>query len=81
MKRKLVQAGNSLAVTLPTEVVHEFRLVKGQEVDVSVHPLTGAVVVRPGVKRYEDGEVTPEFTRRVKELIGSRARLHERLAK
>lgn len=29
MKRKLVQAGASLAVTLPAEIVREFRLKKG----------------------------------------------------
>lgn len=81
MKRKLVQAGHSLAVTLPTEVVHEFGLVKGQEVEVSVHPLTGAVVVRPGVKLFEDGEVTARFASRVKKLAGKRAKLHERLAR
>lgn len=40
MKRKLVQAGASLAVTLPAEVVQEFKLEKGMTVDVSVHPQT-----------------------------------------
>lgn len=39
--KKLVQAGSSLAVTLPAEVVHEFKLKKGGVVDVSVHPQTG----------------------------------------
>ena len=34
---------------------------KGQAVDVSVHPTTGAVIIRPGVKYYEDGEVTDTF--------------------
>lgn len=52
MKRKLVQAGGSLAVTLPAEVVHEFKLRKGMEVDVSVHPQTGAVTIRPGVQYF-----------------------------
>jgi len=46
MKRKLVQAGSSLAVTLPAEVVRELKLEKGDEVDVSVHPQTGAVTKR-----------------------------------
>ena len=50
MKRKIVQTGSSLAVTLPAEVVEAFSLKKGQEVDVAVHPATGAVVIRPGVK-------------------------------
>ena len=50
MRRKIVQTGSSLAVTLPAEVVEAFGLKKGQEVDVAVHPATGAVVIRPGVK-------------------------------
>jgi antitoxin component of MazEF toxin-antitoxin module len=61
MKRKLVQAGASLAVTLPAEVVQEFKLAKGMSVDVSVHPQTGAVVIRPGVRYFEAGKVTKRF--------------------
>ena len=61
MKRKLVQAGSSLAVTLPAEVVKEFKLKKGAEVDVSVHPQTGAVTIRTGVRYFEDGKVTRPF--------------------
>jgi antitoxin component of MazEF toxin-antitoxin module len=52
-----------LAVTLPREVVAEFKLEAGDEVDVSVHPQTGAIVIRPGVRYFEDGKVTPRFTR------------------
>jgi antitoxin component of MazEF toxin-antitoxin module len=63
MKRKLVQAGASLAVTLPAEVVQEFGLEKGMSVDVSVHPQTGAVVIRPGARRFEGGKVTKRFER------------------
>ncbi len=58
MKRKLVQAGGSLAVTLPVEVVKDFKLKKGVEVEVSVHPQTGAVTIRPGVRSFEGGQVT-----------------------
>lgn len=61
MKRKLVQAGSSLAVTLPAEVVKEFKLKKGAEVDVTVHPQTGAVTIRLGVRYFERGKVTPRF--------------------
>jgi len=61
MKRKLVQAGSSLAVTLPAEVVKEFKLKKGAEVDVSVHPQTGAVTIRTGARYFEDGKVTRHF--------------------
>jgi len=63
MKRKLVQAGASLAVTLPAEVVQEFKLEKGMTVAVSVHPQTGAVIIRPGVRYFESGKVTKRFER------------------
>ena len=61
MERKIVQTGGSLAVTLPAEVVEAPGLKKGQEVDVDVHPATGAVVIRPGVKSFEDGKATKRF--------------------
>lgn len=61
MQRKLVQIGQSLAVTIPAEVVQQFNLKKGQDVEVSVHPVTGAVVVRPGNLEYENGLVTDKF--------------------
>src|SRR4029453_8334164 len=48
MKRSLVQTGSSLAVTLPMEVVQAFGLKKGQEVDGSVDPAPGALVILPG---------------------------------
>ena len=54
MKRSIVQTGSSLAVTLPMEVVQAFGLQKGQEVEVAVHPQTGAITIRPGVA-YVDG--------------------------
>jgi len=69
MDRKLVQIGKSLAVTLPVEVVKRFRLRKGQSVDVSVHPVTGAVTVRPGVALYEDGKVTKRFQSVAEDII------------
>jgi len=81
MKRKLVQAGSSLAVTLPAEVVKEFKLKKGAEVDVSVHPQTGAVTIRTGVRYFEDGKVTPRFHKAVEELLERRARAYRELAK
>jgi antitoxin component of MazEF toxin-antitoxin module len=81
MKRKLVQAGGSLAVTLPAEVVKEFKLKKGTEVDVSVHPQTGAVTIRTGVRYFEDGKVTPRFEKAAEELLDRRARVYRELAK
>jgi hypothetical protein len=80
-KRKLVQAGGSLAVTLPVEVVQEFKLKKGAEVDVSVHPQTGAVTIRPGVRHFEDGKVGPRFRKLAEDLLERRARVYRKLAK
>ena len=53
----LALTGSSLAVTLPNEVVEDFKVKKGQEVDVTVHPITGAVTIRAGVKYFEGGKV------------------------
>ena len=81
LKRKLVQAGGSLAVTLPVEVVREFKLKKGAEVDVSVHPQTGAVTIRPGVSYFEDGKVTRRFERLAEAIAERYAESFRELAK
>ena len=81
MKRRIVQTGSSLAVTLPAEVVEAFHLKKGQEVEVAVHPSTGAVVIRPGVKYFEDGKVTRRFKTMSRALLDRRAALYRQLAK
>jgi len=81
MDRKLVQVGSSLAVTLPAEVVHAFKLKKGQTVDVSVHPVTGAVTIRAGVRYFEEGKVTKRFERILEELLEHREKLYRELAK
>jgi len=80
-KRKLVQAGGSLAVTLPAEVVREFKLKKGVVVDVSVHPQTGAVTIRPGVRTFEEGRVTRRFERLANAIVARYARSFRELAK
>ena len=80
MKRKIVQTGGSLAVTLPQEVVEAFKLKKGQEVDVSVHPRTGAITLRPEVPQILDGKVTKDFRASIDELLRKRADLFRRLA-
>jgi antitoxin component of MazEF toxin-antitoxin module len=81
MKRRLVQAGGSLAVTLPAEVVKEFGLSKGAEVEVSVHPQTGAVTVRPGVRYFEEGKVSRRFEKLAEDLLDRRSRVYRKLAK
>jgi antitoxin component of MazEF toxin-antitoxin module len=80
-RRKLVQAGGSLAVTLPAEVVQAFKLKKGAEIDVTVHPQTGAVTIRPGVRFFEGGKVTPQFRKLAAELLERRVRVYRKLAR
>jgi antitoxin component of MazEF toxin-antitoxin module len=81
MERKLVQIGQSLAVTLPAEVVKEFKLKKGQTVDVSIHPTTGAVTVRPGAKYLQGGRVTGRFKKLADEVLARYEEAFRELAK
>lgn len=81
MKRSLVQTGSSLAVTLPMEVVQAFGLRKGQEVDVSVDPLNGAVTIRPGVAWVDGGAVTERFRALADEVLERRAGLLRKRAR
>lgn len=81
MKRKVVRTGSSLAVTLPRDVVDEFKLKPGDEVDVSVHPQTGAIVVRPGVKYFEHGKLTPRFRQAARRILEKYDKAFEELAR
>lgn len=79
MKRSIVQTGSSLAVTLPIEVVQAFGLQKGQEVEVAVHPQTGAITIRPGVAWLDGGQVTARFKALADEVLARRAGLPRRM--
>ncbi len=81
MTRKIVQTGSSLAVTLPKEVVEQFKLKKGDSVEVSVHPRTGAIVVRTSVRYIEDGKVTTGFNARARKVLDRYDKAFEELAK
>ena len=81
MTRKIVQTGSSLAVTLPKEFVDQFKPKKGDPVEVSVHPQTGAIVVRTGVRYVEDGKVTKRFKERAQKVMAQYDKAFESLAK
>ena len=72
MKRKLVRVGNSLAITLPHDLVKEFALRAGMEVDATVDPRDGTFVVRTGVKFFEAGKASPRFRKMVDQLGAAR---------
>jgi antitoxin component of MazEF toxin-antitoxin module len=81
MTRKIVQTGSSLAVTLPSDVVDQFGLKKGDEVEVSVHPQTGTITVRTGIRYVDSGKVSPRVKKAAADLRRRRAALYEELAK
>jgi antitoxin component of MazEF toxin-antitoxin module len=81
MKRKIVQTGSSLAVTLPKDIVDEFKLKKGDEVDVSVHPQTGVIMMRTGIRYFDDGKVTKRFKEISASVIKRHAKAFEALSK
>ena len=67
-------------MTLPAELIHEFKLEKGMAVDVSVHPRTGAVTIRPGVRYFEDGAISKRFELVLEETADSYAETFRKLA-
>jgi antitoxin component of MazEF toxin-antitoxin module len=81
MPRKIVQTGSSLAVTLPKDIVEQLGLKKGDEVEVSAHPLNGTIIVRPPVRYFDDGKVTKRFREMSRSLLKRRAKLYRELAK
>lgn len=81
MTRKIVKTGSSLAVTLPHDVVRQFKLKQGDQVDVSVHPQTGAIVVRTGVRYLEGGTVTTKFKKASQRVLDKYDKAFRELAK
>ena len=80
MKRKIVQVGNSLAVTLPRELVKEFHLKAGMEVQTSINHRNAHFIVEPGIKYFEEGKATSRFEKLADRLIKKRQKLLKRLA-
>jgi hypothetical protein len=57
------------------EVVQAFGLRKGQEVELSVHPLSGAITIRPGVAFLDGGLIGDLFRALADEVVQRRAGL------
>ncbi len=79
MRRSIVQTGSSLAVTLPVEVVQAFGLEKGQDVEVAVHPQTGAITIRPGIAYLDGGRITERFRALADAVLARRGNLPRRM--
>jgi hypothetical protein len=57
------------------EVVQAFGLKKGQEVELSVHPLSGAITIRPGIAFLDGGQIGDRFRALADEVVQRRAGL------
>ena len=71
----------SSPVAIYLQIVEQFKLKKGDSVDVSVHPQTGAIVVRTGVRYIEGGKVTARFGARAQKVLAKYDKAFEELAK
>ena len=80
MKRKLVKVGNSLAVTLPRDMVKELSLKPGMEVDANVDPRDGRFVVRVATRHFEEGKTSARFKKMTEKLIRERRDLYKKLS-
>ena len=69
------------AIRALAEVVKEFNLKKGAEVDVSIHPQTGAVTIRAGVRYFENGKATRRFSKLAESVAERYAASFRELAK
>jgi putative addiction module antidote len=81
MIRKLVRVGRALAVTLPKEVVEKLQLKEGDQVEVSVDPVTGSVTVGFGIRYYDDGKVTQHFREKAEKVLREHEAVFRELAK
>lgn len=77
MKRKIVDTGSCLAVTLPADIVEELGLKTGDEVEVNLHPVTKVI----SIQLYEGGQVTTKVEDDIDRLLRENAVVYERLAK
>ena len=80
MKRKLVKSGNSLAVTLPSDLVKELGIKPGTEVDVNADPAREVITIRLQPRQFEGGKATRKFRQMVNDLLTERAEVHRRLS-
>lgn len=61
MTQKIIQVGNSLAVTIPSNFAHEVKLKAGQKIRVDEDYETKTLTVQPIDTDIKSGSITPEF--------------------
>ena len=61
MTQKIIQVGNSLAVTIPSDFVREVKLKAGQNIRVDEDLETKTITLQPINADIKSGSITPEF--------------------
>ena len=79
MIRKIFKTGNSMVVSLPSEVDKQLGIRPGTEVEVQIDEEEGVIVIRP--MRKTPAGVTSDFSRLVDEFIEEYRPVLEALAR
>lgn len=61
MTQKIIQVGNSLAVTIPSDFAREAKLKAGQKIRVDEDYESKTLTVQPVDAETKSGNITPEF--------------------
>lgn len=61
MLQKIIQVGNSLAVTIPSSFAKEIKLKAGQKVMVDGDADSAMLTIQSSIKPARDAGITPEF--------------------
>ena len=77
MAQKVITVGNSLAITIPKDSAKMLRIKAGDRVEVSAHPSTGVLTVRPERTR---STVNPDVITWTNAFIDKNRKLLQRLA-
>ncbi len=80
MTQKIIKVGNSYGVILPKEVLEQYNLSVGQEVEIDTNVLPHAFVVRS--EKYKNtSQITPEFKNWLDNFSKEHTELLQELAK
>lgn len=80
MKQPVVKVGESLAVLLPADVVQNWKLRAGGEIELATHPDRTSVTVSEPTRLLNNGRVTGDFIRLAEGILEQFEEAWKRLA-
>ena len=81
MLQKIIQVGNSYAVTIPKDFVREAKLKSGQKIRVEADIDFATLTVQPLRANLKQGNLTPEFLTWLKKFNAKYKDVFKELAK